>query len=175
MTPQAVPKIRSRGLRYTVTAALVLILAYMLTGFLLAPWFAKRELPRLVEEKFHQRARIGEIAFNPFTLTLHVKDFALEEMAGWPVFGFSDATVDLAWRSLLRRGWVLSEVRVVNPSLHVEISKQGRVNLASLAPNTPASEHLDLLHYAASTASRPTLYAGNTARKSRFLTVTIAV
>jgi len=112
----------------------VLALAYTLIGFLLTPWIAKRELPRLVEEKLHHRARIGEIAFNPFTLTLRAGDFALEQMDGRPVLGFGNATVDIEWRSLLRRAWVLSEVRLVNPSVHVEISKQGVVNLAALAP-----------------------------------------
>jgi hypothetical protein len=136
MTSQAEPKIRPRilRLRYIVAAAFVLALAYTLTGFLLAPWVVKRELPRLVEEKLHHRARIGEIAFNPFTLTLHASNFSLEEMDGRPVIGFSDATVRVAWRSMLRRAWVLSEVRLVNPSMHVEISKQGLLNLAALAP-----------------------------------------
>lgn len=81
---QAEPKTRRRILRssYVVAVAFVFALAYALIGFLLTPWIAKRELPRLVEEKLHHRARIGEIVFNPFTLTLRVSDFALEEMDG---------------------------------------------------------------------------------------------
>jgi hypothetical protein len=139
MTMQAEPKTRQRILRSSCIVAAVLALAYTLTGFLFAPWIAKRELPRLVEEKLHYRARIGEIAFNPFTLTLRAGDFALEEMDGRPVLGLGNATLDIEWRSLLRRAWVLSEVRLVNPSLHVEISKQGVVNLAALAPGGGAA------------------------------------
>ena len=92
---QAEPKTRQRILRcsYVVAVAFVLALACALIGFLLTPWIAKRELPRLVEEKLHHRARIGEIAFNPFTLTLRASDFALEEMDGRPVLGFGNATV----------------------------------------------------------------------------------
>src|SRR5712691_11889167 len=138
MTMQAESNTRQRILRSSCVVAAVLALAYTLIGFLLTPWIAKRELPRLVEEKLHYRARIGEIAFDPFTLTLRAGDFALEEMDGRPVLGFGNATVDIEWRSLLRRAWVLSEVRLVNPSLHVEISKQGVVNLAALGPGDGA-------------------------------------
>jgi Domain of Unknown Function (DUF748) len=136
MISQAGLKIRARILRYRYVFAgmFVLVLAYSLSGFLLAPWIVKRELPRLAEEKLHHRARIEEIAFNPFTLTLHANNFSLNEMDGRPVIGFSNAIVRVAWQSLLRRAWVISEVRLVNPSVHFEISKQGLVNLAALAP-----------------------------------------
>jgi hypothetical protein len=67
----------------------------VLAGFLLLPWYAKRELPRVAEEQLHQRARVGEIAFNPFTLRLRATDFALEEKDGRPILGFGEAYVAL--------------------------------------------------------------------------------
>ncbi len=126
-------KPRRRILRIASLAAVALVLVYALTGFLLAPWLAKRELPRFVDEQFQRRARVGEIAFNPFTLVLRVNDFALEEKDGRPIFGFHEATVDLGWRSLVRRGWVLSAARLTEPAVRVEISKENRLNLAALA------------------------------------------
>jgi hypothetical protein len=132
--------IRRRRWPWVVAAGLAL--AYLLAGFVFVPWYAKRELPRLVDEKLHHRARIGEFAFNPLTLTFRATDFALEDKAGRPVFGFSAATVDLEWRSLARRAWVFSEVRLVNPSAQLVIARDGRLNLAALAPGggTPAGE-----------------------------------
>ena len=120
--------------RYLVpAAAAALVAVYALCGFLLAPWLAGRELPRLVEENLHHRASIGRIAFNPFTLALHATGFSLQTMDGRPVLGFSEATVGLSWSSILRRAWVFSEVKLVDPSVRVEISKQGRLNLGALA------------------------------------------
>jgi uncharacterized protein involved in outer membrane biogenesis len=133
MNPHAEVTPRWRILRIALPIAAALLLAYVLTGFLVAPWLAKRELPRFAQEQLHLRAGIGELAFNPFTLTLRVADFALEEEDGRPLLDFREAVVDLEWRSLLRRAWVLSEMRVVEPSLRVEISKQGQLNLAALA------------------------------------------
>lgn len=123
-----------RSLRIAVAAA-ALVAAYALAGFLLAPWLAQRELPRLLEQGLHQRARIGDISFNPFTLRLQAREFALETMQGRPLLGFADAVVDLEWRSLLRRAWVLDEVRLTDPAVNLEIAKDGRLNLAALLPD----------------------------------------
>ena len=120
--------------------AVALAVAYALVGFLLVPWLAARELPRIAEEQLHHRARIGAISFNPFTLRLHARDFALETGAGKPVLGFGEAVVDLEWHSLLRRAWLLDEVRLVDPVVHVEIAKDGRLNLATLLPEKEAAK-----------------------------------
>ena len=117
-------------------AAAIAVL-YALAGFLLAPWLAERELPRFFEQQMHHRARIGAISFNPFTLRLHAREFALETAEGRPVLGFADAVVDLAWHSLLRRAWVVDEVRLVDPTARLEIGKDGRLNLAALPTRAP--------------------------------------
>ena len=134
MNRQNPPKAHRRKLLLVAVLAALLLAVYALAGFLLVPWMAKRELPRLAEQELHHRARVGEISFNPFTLKLQARKFAVETMAGRPVLGFAEAVVDFEWRSLLHRAWVLSEVRLVDPTLHVEIAKDGKLNLAALAP-----------------------------------------
>ena len=114
--------------------AAALAAAYGAAGFLLVPWLAGRELPRFAQEQLHHRARVGEIRFNPFTLRLQVSEFALETGEGKPVLAFAEAVADLEWQSLPRRAWMLDEVRLVDPVVHVEISKEGRLNLAALVP-----------------------------------------
>ena len=116
------PHPRSRRWLLAPVVAAGFTLLYALAGFLLAPWIAGRELPRFAAEHLHHRARVGEISFNPFTLRLQVREFALETTEGRPVLGFADAVVDLAWRSLLRRAWVLDEVWLVDLAAHVEIA-----------------------------------------------------
>jgi Domain of Unknown Function (DUF748) len=140
MSLQTRPRAPNRRWLLVPVIVAALALAYALAGFVLAPWVAERELPRLVEQQLHQRARIGEISFNPFTLRLHAREFALETMEGRPVLGFTDAVVGFRWLSLLRRGWVLEEVRLVDPAVHLEIAKDGRLNLATLVPDTTAAD-----------------------------------
>lgn len=135
MNQQKTPKAPMRKLLPVSLVAVVLLALYALAGFLLVPWVAQRELPRLVEQQLHQRARIGAISFNPFTLRLHAREFALETTTGAPLFGFTDAVANLGWRSLLHRAWIFDEVRLTAPALNVDIAKDGRLNLAALAPN----------------------------------------
>jgi hypothetical protein len=130
---------RRRVLRVASIAAFIaiaLVLVYSLAGFVLVPWFAKRELPQFAAEQLQRRARVENIAFNPFTLVLRANDFALEEKNGHPLLGFRAASANLEWRSLVRRGWVLSELRLTEPTLHVEMSEEGRLNLAALVPKS---------------------------------------
>jgi hypothetical protein len=119
---------------------IVLVLLYALAGFLIAPWLAQRGLPKFAQEHLQRRAQIENIRFNPFTLELRARGFALEESDGRPLLGFREATANLEWRSLARRGWVLSDLRLTEPTLNVEISKDGRLNLAALAPQTGAKK-----------------------------------
>lgn len=136
MNPQTPPRAPNRRWLLVPVIVAAFALAYALAGFLLVPWIAGRELPRFAEEQLHHRARIGEISFNPFTLRLTARGFALETREGRPVLGFAEAVADLEWHSLLRRAWVLDEVRLVDPAMHVEIAKDGRLNLAALFPGT---------------------------------------
>ncbi len=122
-----------RRLLLAALIAAALVAAYALAGFLLLPWIAQRELPRYVEQNLHQRASIGAVSFNPFTLRLHAREFSLTTAAGGPLLSFGDAVADLGWRSLLRRAWVLDKVSLTDPVAHVEIGKDGRLNLAALA------------------------------------------
>src|SRR4051812_18558765 len=116
-----------------VAAVLILLLlAYTLAGFYYVPHLVLREAPRLLEERGHH-LKLGEFRFNPFTLTAQARDLAIEDAAGKPVFAAGEVLADLEWRSLFRRGAVLSALRLAKPELHVEIDQDGRVNLAALA------------------------------------------
>ena len=137
MTPSAAPTANRRTRRWAVGIAIavsVAVLAWSAAGFLLLPWLVKRELPRIAEEQMQLRLRIGEVAFNPFTLALRVSGLAVEDRAGKPLVSLAGGTVRLEWRSLLRRAWVLSDLRLDTPAVHAVIDAEGRLNLAALVP-----------------------------------------
>lgn len=129
----------SRRLGWSAAALASLLLAWTMIGFLFVPWYAQRELPRLAAEARGLDLRIGELTFNPFTLGVRVTDMSLRERSGQPLLGFAAVSADLEWRSLLRGAWVLSEVLLTAPSARVEISEDGRLNLAALLPREPSA------------------------------------
>jgi len=99
-----------RGWLLVPVIAAALAALYALAGFLLVPWIAERELPRFADERLQHRARVGAISFNPFTLRLQLREFALETKEGRPVLGFAEGVADLGWHSLLRRAWMSSRL-----------------------------------------------------------------
>ena len=125
-----------------VAALAALALLYTLGGFVILPWYAQRELPRLLEQQLQRPAKIGAIRFNPFTLTLEADDFALTEADGRPLVSFKHALIDLEWRSITQRAVVLGAIRLQTPAVHIGIAADGSLNLAALggkkAEATPA-------------------------------------
>ena len=109
-----------------------LVLLYTVGGFVFLPWYAQRELPRLLEQQLHRPAKIGAIRFNPFTLTLEADDFALTEQDGRPLVSFKRALIDLEWRSIAQRAVVLGAIRLQTPAVHIGIAADGSLNLAAL-------------------------------------------
>ena len=134
-SPHAIP--RARAARIAVIAVVVLaglVALYAAAGFVLAPWLAKRELPQFAESELQSRARVADIAFNPFTLVLRVTGLVLEDKNGRPLLAVQEGVADFEWRSVVRRGVILSALRLNAPEIHVEISEEGRLNLAALMP-----------------------------------------
>lgn len=123
---------RSRRLIIAGSTIAVLALAWILLGALWLPALIKREAPKALEATGHKLS-IGDFSFNPVTLTVRASDIALADAAGKPVFALAGLVADLEWRSLLRFGAVLSELRLTRPALYVDIDPDGRVNLAALS------------------------------------------
>jgi hypothetical protein len=113
---------------------------YALLGFLLAPRLFKRYVSNYAAEQLKRKALIGEVRVNPFLLTFDAKGFALEEADGAPIIGFGRLFVDFEISSLFRWAWTFADIRMEQPSLHVEIRRDGRLNLTELADSLPRSE-----------------------------------
>ena len=129
------PVVSGRRWPWIVSAILVAAsLSWAAAGFLLLPWLAKRELPRIAEEQMQLRLRIGDIAFNPFSLKLRVADIAVGDRAGLPLAALAAGSVQLDWRSLPRRAWMVSEISLQSPSVNAVVAEDGRLNLAALIP-----------------------------------------
>jgi uncharacterized protein involved in outer membrane biogenesis len=120
-----------RGLMIATGILAGVIVLYALAGFLLAPWLAKREIPRRAAEAGLQ-ARIGEVAVNPFTLHLRVTGLAVEEPGGAPLLSLGAGEADIQWRPLLRGDLAFSELTLREPAVHARISEKGELNLAAL-------------------------------------------
>jgi hypothetical protein len=113
---------------------------YTALGFVLAPWLVRRHMTKYVTEQLVRQVSIGEVRVNPLLFTFEAKDFALEEVDGLSICGFGRLFVDFQLSSLVRWAWTFAEIRLEQPSLHVDVRPDGRLNLAVLADSLPESE-----------------------------------
>ena len=134
----------SRGLRrWLIAAAIVAILvgAYAAFGFFGVPRLLRSNLESFVNTHYSRRVSIGDIRFNPFTLTLDVRALSLPDTDGQPMLGFSRLFVNLGLASVWRRGPSFQEIALEDPFAHVLIRQDGGLNLADLgkgfAPSQP--------------------------------------
>jgi uncharacterized protein involved in outer membrane biogenesis len=115
-----------------LAGAVGLVAIYTAAGFWLLPWMVRNQLPKIGQSELARQASIGDIKFNPYTLRLQAHDLRLAEADGAPLFAIGDLAVELQWKSLLRRAWHFTEIRITEPVATLAIAADGKFNLAEL-------------------------------------------
>lgn len=138
-----VPGFLNRYRRHLIIVGVVLLL-YTVAGFFLAPWLIERQAVRAVAEQFDSELRLGEVAVNPFVLSLRIDDLELDDPVGEPVARIGQIFVNFQSSSLFRWALTFAEFRVESPELFVSRDAEGRFNLerllAAQPPPDPAEE-----------------------------------
>ena len=114
--------------------AVAVVLIYTLSGFLLIPFLVRHYTPKIVQEKIAKKAAIGEVRFNPYLFRFEANDLSIAEPDGSPIAGFQRLFCDFELKSLFKWAWTFREVSLKGLKIHAVIEKDGRLNLASLAP-----------------------------------------
>ncbi|MDC8756313.1 DUF748 domain-containing protein [Janthinobacterium fluminis] len=105
-----------RWLGFTLLTVLLLLGA----AWLAFPPLAKHLTEQQIETQLGRKASVGALAFNPFTLVLDVADFTLyEQDKTSAAFSAKALTVNVAPAALFRLAPLLSEVKLVEPRLHI--------------------------------------------------------
>jgi uncharacterized protein DUF748 len=125
--------------RYFVTLAIVVVVlgAYAASGFLAVPYFARKGAQDFVRTHYGRVLSVGEIRFNPFTLTLDVTRLSLPDADGQTLLAFERLHVVLQLASLWRLGPSFREIQVEQPYVRALIRPDGALNLADLGKGFP--------------------------------------
>ncbi|MFT3905980.1 MAG: DUF748 domain-containing protein [Steroidobacteraceae bacterium] len=116
-----------------------LIALYALAGTLLLPRLLRNAATDYVDQQLHRKLSLGQVSFNPFTLTLNIRDASLSEADGTPVLGFGLLRVNLEmWGSLFHWACDFKEIHLEAPQVNAILAADGKLNLAQLAP--PSTE-----------------------------------
>lgn len=100
---------------------------------------------RYVQDTYGRELRTGWVLFNPFTLSLEIRDAALDDDTGEPFLSFSAASINLSLQSIWQPGWVLDAVTLKDLALDIERLTPDEYNFSDLlgddtedAPPEPA-------------------------------------
>jgi uncharacterized protein involved in outer membrane biogenesis len=128
--------------RIRVVAAIVAlsVALYAAAGFWGVPRLLRSNLQEFVAEHYGRQVAVGEIRFNPFTLTLEVRDFSLPDADAEPVLAFGRLLVNFDSASLWRRGASFEEIDLERPFARILVRRDGTLNLADLAK--PFASHV---------------------------------
>jgi hypothetical protein len=75
-----------------------LFATYTAGGFLLVPYLARSYIQQYVEKDLGRHVSIGDLTFNPFTLTVELREFALTEADNAPIASFELFRVNAEFR-----------------------------------------------------------------------------
>lgn len=134
------PTGRRRWMRRLRTLGLILVglvALYALLGFLVLPAYLRAKIPTMLSEQLGRPVTVGDIAVNPFALTLTVKEFDIRDQDQSPLIGFEDLYVNIAISSILNRALTFDQIRLRIPYGLVKIRQDGTLNLLDLRAKRP--------------------------------------
>lgn len=124
-----------------LAVAAVLLVLYTLFGFFLLPRIIEYVLVEKVSPVLQRQVSVGEIRCNPFTLTVDIPDFAINDRDSDEKFVSFDALhADLEMASLFRLAVVLRDIQLHGPRLHIRLDKDGKSNFEDLAASNSSEE-----------------------------------
>ncbi len=130
-------KLRSPFLWLAIAAVVAL---YAAVGFLAVPKLLTGFARDTVKADYGRELAVGEVRFNPFTLTLEVDKLALPDADGGPLLSFDRLFVDLELNSLWRRALSFKAISLDGLAIDAVVRRGGALNLADLdTPVPPAA------------------------------------
>ena len=116
-----------------------LLTIYTLAGFFLVPYLVARYVPEYAAEQLHLQVRLGQVRINPLLFSCEIKGLSLQSDEDEPLLSMQRLYIDFELESLFRRAWTFADLAIENPSLHLVIGKDGRLNLTRLIEGLPQS------------------------------------
>lgn len=117
---------------WPVLTAGALAITYLAGGLFLVPALLKWQLPAQVQQRLGATLTLGDIYFNPLTLTLEVNGISLRTVKEGTLLAADRLRADLELSGLFQRAWVFADVELDHPMLRIEYDKQGALNLQPL-------------------------------------------
>ncbi len=122
----------------------IFLVVFSLVGFLILPPIVKSVLLKQLSEKLHRDVSIQAVRVNPFMLSLTVRGLEIREpKAQTPFVSFDELYLNLQTMSILRRGIIIKEIKLVKPYINIVRNEDFSYNftdLLQMAEQKPADK-----------------------------------
>jgi uncharacterized protein involved in outer membrane biogenesis len=109
------------SVKKAAAATLIFFFVFSITGFLVLPPVLKSLLTKQFSKELHREVTIRQIKVNPFMLSVTIRGGTVKERNSAGIFfSFDELYVNLQSISLLKRGLVIHELRLVRPYVNIE-------------------------------------------------------
>ena len=121
--------------------AWVLLAAYTLFGFVIAPLIVRNVIVDQVHKQLGLAATLEDVDINPFALSARLEKFSLADPHGAKLVAFDALEANVQLSSIVNRALTFSEIRLVHPFVSVVRDQDHKFNLAALVPpDDPAAK-----------------------------------
>ncbi|KAA0895369.1 DUF748 domain-containing protein [Oryzomonas rubra] len=107
---------RQRKIAIILAATFVAIILFCSA---ILPLIVRSQAVTALEEATGRKVRIEKVGINPFTLTVTVTGFAIEEKGGGPFVSIRQLRASLGLASIYKRALIISQVAIEAPSLSI--------------------------------------------------------
>jgi hypothetical protein len=128
----------TRHAKKAAVGAVIFLVVFSLTGFFVVPPILKNVLIDKLSSGLHRGVSIRQVKVNPFMLSATIRGALIKEPNGQDRFiSFDELYVNLQLMSIIKRGIVLSEVKLVGPHVTIIRNKDGTYNFSDLLESKP--------------------------------------
>lgn len=149
-----------RILWFVVLPAL-LIGSYSLTGFLLLPRYIQEKTPSFLQNSYGINASIGSVTFNPFTFSLSINDFSIEDQSEknntTPLLNIKSIAGALSPLELIRTNLAIKNISIDEPMLSLIRFNENEYNFSRYFSPQQLGNQDEFLNF----AQLPFLYSIN--------------
>jgi uncharacterized protein involved in outer membrane biogenesis len=119
--------------RKTVVISLLAVVALLALTFLALPPLVRHVAIQKISKATGRQAEIAQVSFNPFTLSAGISGFRLSEKGSSGTFvSFSSARLSLSPLSLPKRAFIVKEIKIAFPYLHLVRTAPNSFNFSDL-------------------------------------------
>jgi uncharacterized protein involved in outer membrane biogenesis len=117
----------------------VVLLIYLLFGFIGAPFIVRRILENTVAQAIDRQVSVAAVRVNPLTLSVTVRGLDIREKTGAPFIHLGETYANLQTSSLFKWALVLKTVRLDTPVIDLVRLDAQRFNFSDIGAADPAA------------------------------------